>query len=166
LSQNLISSARYRLFTVYRLKPSSDVTLHALQMVKILSDGYGLTKDAAMWSVISWCQMLKLGEIADVIQNMFPAGQAAPTAPSLPQPNMTTKLTLGHGMYLAGVDFAAGDIKLEAARKNNKQEIYYAIIKKGSNSIAINGFFKTQTYLTIADGQRLEVRDNVLLSNL
>lgn len=165
LQQNLILNA-YDEDIVDRLKPSSDVTLHALQMVKILSDGYGLTKDAAMWSVISWCQMLKLGEIAEVIQNMFPANPVAPTSPVLPQASSNSKLSLGHGMYLAGVDFPAGDIKLESARKNNRQEIYYAIIKKGSNSIVTNGFFKTQMYLTITDGQRLEVRDNVLLSNL
>lgn len=165
LQQNLILNA-YDEDIFERLKPSSDVTLHALQMVKILSDGYGLTKDAAMWAVVTWCQMLKLGEVAEAIQSMFPAGQCAQGTTNSPQPTVTSKLALGYGMYKAGIDFPAGEIKIEAARKDNRQGIYYAIIKKGSNSIVTNGFFKTQMYLTITDGQCLEVRDNFLLSNI
>lgn len=165
LQQNLILNA-YDEDVVKRLTSSTDVTLHALQMVKILSDSYGLTKDAAMWAVVSWCQMMKLGEVAEIIQNTFSTNPVVPATPSSPQPSSSSKISLGYGMYLAGVDFAPGDIKLEATRKGNKKNIYYAIIKKGTNKIEINGFFRTQIYLTINDGQRLEVRDNVLLSKL
>lgn len=165
LQQNLILNA-YDEDIVGKLKPSSDVTLHALQMVKTLPEDYGITKDAAMWSVISWCQMLHLGEVAEIIENIFSVNPNAPSSLNLPQPSPPSKLTLGDGMYLAGVDFAAGDIKLEPTKKDNETLIYYAIIKKGTNSIIKDGYFKTQMYLTVNDGQRLEVDEDVLLSNV
>ena len=165
LQQNLILNA-YDEDIVNRLKPSSDVTLHALQMVKILSDDYGLANDAAMWSVISWCQMLHLGEVAEIIENTFSANPNIPSSSNSPQPNFSSKLKLGCGMYLAGVDFAAGDIKLEPTKKDNDTTIYYALIKKRTNSVIGCGLFKTQTYLTVNDGQRLRVSEDVFLSNV
>ena len=165
LQQNLILNA-YDEDIVGKLKPSSDVTLHALQMVKTLPEDYGITKDAAMWSVLSWCHMLHLGEVAEIIESTLLVNPNVPSSKNLLKPSHPSKLTLGHGVYLAGVDFVAGNIKLEPTKKDNKLLIFYSIIKKGTNSVIKEGSFKTQIYLTVNDGQCLEVDEDVLLSNV
>lgn len=150
LQQNLILNA-YNEDIIEKLKPSSDVTLHALQMVKLLSDGYGITKDNAMWAVISWCHMLKLSEIADVLE-----------ANADPSTSNKKPLNLKRGIYKCGYDFPPGDIKLKVIRiadsdQARLQGIYYAVLRDTGSSIVENGFFKEQVVLTMKEGQRLEI---------
>ena len=73
-------------------------------MVKILSDGYGLTKDASMWSVVSWCLMMSLNEVAQVIESTLTFDASAPSVPQMPnyQKSFDLKATC-----LAGTDFPA-----------------------------------------------------------
>lgn len=138
-----------------RLNTSSDKTLTALQFIKILKDDYGMTEDNDFWSIETWCYIIGYDEIADAMRNISPSNKPMPAAPM----NLPTKLALSCGMYLSGVDFPSGEIKLSAT-SNKKEQIYYAILKKGSNSneIITNGFFNSQVILYLKDGQRLEVR--------
>lgn len=161
LQQNLILNA-YDEDIVNRLKPSSDVTLHALQMVKILSDGYGLTKDSSLWAIISWCNMLNLNEVATVLEAMN-FGAATNSNNSANNTPMQNGIKVQCGIYKCGHDFAPGDIKLKVLSitdndQARSQGIYYAVLRKGSGSSIIeNGFFKGQVVLSIKEGQRLEI---------
>ena len=115
LYQNLILSA-YDEDIIARLKPSSDVTLQALQMVKILGDNYGITKDNAFWVVCSWCYMLRLDEIAAILEATVPASPA----PSPPQSNPSVpqqSVKVGLGIYKAGVDIPSGELLIKADKK-------------------------------------------------
>ncbi len=161
LQQNLILNA-YDEGIIDKLKPSSDVTLAALQMIKTLSEGYGLTKESALWAVTSWCQMVGFGGIADVVETFIPVpnrGNNQSADSNAPQ----TKLKVQRGTYLCGYDFPPGTIRLKVLSfADNKQAqgqgIYYAVLRKGSGSSIIeNGFFKGQVILTVKEGQRLEI---------
>lgn len=161
LQQNLILNA-YDEDVVKRLTSSADVTLHALQMVKILSDSYGLTKDAAMWSVVSWCQMLKLEEVADALETTAGQATSAQSESNMPLGSQNP-LRVQCGIYKCGYDFPPGDIRLKVIsivdnEQARGQGIYYAVLRKGAGSSIIeNGFFKGQVVLCLKEGQRLEI---------
>lgn len=145
-----------------KINGSSDKTLTALQFIKILKDDYGMTEDNAFWAIETWCYLLGYDEISEAIKNIYPQNTGNPQPP---QPNNSGQsTTLFHGIYLAGSDFIAGEIKLKVTTPLKKSdEIYYAILRKGSNSneIITNGFFKSQVILNIKDGQRLQLNTNV-----
>ena len=149
LQQNLILNA-YDEDIVNRLKPSSDVTLHALQMVKILSDGYGLTNDAAMWSVISWCQILKFGEVADAIEHSFQSPPNASPQANNNQIKPTNTTVLGCAVYKAGVDLPIGELRLKVD-PTAKVNVYYGI-SKNPNRLDTDKSFSDQTYIILQDG--------------
>ena len=91
---------------------TTDATLHAFRMMKNLSDGYGLTRDAATWAVISWCYILGKIEIANALEEI-PSNSTAPASShSVGQTHI-----IGIGIYKAGFDFKAGDIKLRHLTK-------------------------------------------------
>jgi hypothetical protein len=149
-----------------RISGSSDKTLTALQFIKILKDDYGMTEDNAFWSIETWCYLLGYDEISEAIKNIYPqnAGNQQPPQTQKQPNNSAQSITLFHGIYLAGSDFVAGEIKLKVTTPLKKnEEIYYAILRKGSNSneIITNGFFKSQVILNIKDGQRLQLNTNV-----
>lgn len=161
LQQNLILNA-YDENIVKRLISSDDMALHALQMIKMLTDSYGLTKDAAMWSVVSWCQMLNLKEVADVLETI--AGQATSAQSESNMPSKSKNLLrVQRGIYKCGYDFPPGDIRLKVIsivddERARGQGIYYAVLRKGAGSSIIeNGFFKGQVVLCLKEGQRLEI---------
>lgn len=149
-----------------RLNTSSDKTLTALQFIKILKDDYGMTDGNAFWSIETWCYILGYDEISEAIKNICPQNAYNQQPPQTQKQSNGggQSIILSHGIYLAGSDFSAGEIKLKAttAVKKNEQ-IYYGILRKGSNSneIITNGFFKSQVILNIKDGQRLELNTNV-----
>lgn len=149
-----------------RLCGSSDKTLTALQFIKILKDDYGLTDGNAFWSIETWCYILGYDEISEAIKNIYPQNVSNQQSTQTPkQANSSGQsITLFHGIYLAGSDFSSGEIKLKATKPLKKnEEIYYAILRKGSNSneIITNGFFKSQVILNIKDGQRLQLNTSV-----
>lgn len=124
-------------------------------MVKILSDGYGLTNDAAMWAVVSWCQMLKLGEVAETIEQSLQIFPNTPSQPSNNQTKVGNATDIGLGVYKAGVDFPSGELRLKA-NPTAKLNIFYGI-SKNPNKIDTNKSFLGQTYITIQDGQFLKL---------
>lgn len=91
----------------------TDATLFAFRMIKNLSDGYGLTRDAATWAVVSWCYILGKTEIANALEEI-PSNSTAPASShSVGQTHI-----IGIGTYKAGFDFKAGDIKLRHLTKD------------------------------------------------
>ena len=141
-----------------RLKSSSDRTLSALQLVKMLKNDYGMTDGSAFMALESWCYLLGYEEIADAL-SLF--AQSLNTNNQNAVPQLTEKkIHLLPGIYMAGYDFPAGVIKIEATRLLYGAERFYcAILKKGSNSneIITNGNYQGQVILNIKPGQRLEI---------
>ena len=137
LQQNLILNA-YDEDIVDRLKPSSDVTLRALQMVKTLTDGYGITKDSAVWAVVSWCHMLGTSEIADVIATMIPTNGATPSTTT----NSTSqgvgdayRTEIGFGRFAAGYDIPEGVITISPIQEIKKGLIRIWVYKGRNRDI-------------------------------
>lgn len=85
LQANLLLNA-YDEDVVTQLKSCSDVTLHALQLAKSLSDNYGVTKESAIWSVVTWCYMLCLDEVAESIEGTLSVTSASPASTSQTPP--------------------------------------------------------------------------------
>lgn len=153
LYQNLILNA-YDEEIVTRLKPSSDITLQALQMAKNLCDNYGITKDNAFWVVCSWCYMLHLDEIAAILVATFSPSLAQSSLQSNTNtPQQTVKV--GLGVYKAGVDIPSGELKIKLESKF-EYRVYYGI-SKNPNRVDTSREFSDQTYITIQDGQYLKL---------
>lgn len=155
LQQNLILNA-YDEDIIERLKPSTDVTLHALQIVKNLTDGYGLTKDAAIWAVTTWCKMLNLNEVADLIESTLQCGTRNANAPQdTKQYRQSFDLK---ATYLAGTDFPSGKIKIELDGKMQKGECTVSISKSPKRLRDLEGtWFNSQVYVSVKDGKYLAV---------
>ncbi len=139
-----------------RLKSSSDPTLTALQMIKVLQNDYGLTSPSAFTAVEAWCYMIGYSEIADALESI--KATQVPQVPSnigMPQPSSRTACEIGLGIYKAGVDFPAGELSIQILKKP-KLDIFYGI-GKNPNKINDNESFKDKTYITISDGQFLKL---------
>ena len=162
LQANLLLNA-YDEDVVTQLKSCSDVTLHALQLAKSLSDNYGVTKESAIWSVVTWCYMLRQNKIAESIEGTFPIVPSTSTADIIQQTTPKKKMKLGCGMYLAGVDIPTGDFKMESVEKNSP--VYLFIYTDLTSSKCVhNERFMIQAYSTIERGQLMKVNEPVLIS--
>lgn len=99
---------------IEKLRNFTDPTLHALCMVKTLSDEYGLTKDAAIWSIMTWCHILGKVEIACSLEELpFDKGKTNNATHVLGKTRI-----IGIGTYKAGFDFKPGDINLAHLTKD------------------------------------------------
>lgn len=166
LQQNLLLNA-YDIDVVKGLSNSSDKTLTALNLVSQMENDFGILKDSAIWSSATWCYLLVLDEVGTALSAIqtTPSSQAPNNAPLSPLSGLY-EMDVDKGIYFAGIDFPEGEVKLTSLYKNQSKEIYYAILEKGSvsNKILTNGFFKSQAWLTVKKGQRLEVDGKVILS--
>lgn len=160
---------------VAKLSESNDVTLSALWMINTLKDNYGITDENAFWAVETWCYIVGRSEVGIALATIKNA--KADTSPSTSQGNYQppNQIKMGLGIYKAGFDFPAGEIRLKVVsmvkdKDAQEQGVYYAILKKNStsNEIITNGFIKTQAILCIKDGQRLEIgwQGEVELTNI
>lgn len=166
LQQNLLLNA-YDIDVVKGLGNSSDKTLTALNLVSQMENDYGIQKDSAIWSIATWCYMLGLDEVGTALSSVLTSTPtSAPSNATPHHPSGLYETDIDMGIYLVGIDFPEGEVKLTSLYKNQSKEIYYAILEKGSasNKILTNGFFKTHAWLTVKQGQRLEVRGKVTLS--
>jgi len=59
---NLLLSAYDEDFQI-KLASQQDKTLFAIHFIKQLRDDYGMTEDAALWTVESWCYLLEMNEL-------------------------------------------------------------------------------------------------------
>lgn len=135
----------------------SDVTLVAIRFVKQLMDDYGMTDANAFWAVETWCYLLGLSEVASALNEITPNDGNNQSTNAQSAENKKLKLTLG--IYMAGLDFPPGDIKISVIslskdKQAQEQGVYFAILKKGSssNEIVTNGFTKQQAILSIKGG--------------
>lgn len=166
LQQNLLLNA-YDIDVVKGLSNSSDKMLTALNLLSQLENDYGIQKDSAIWPIATWCYMLGLDEVGTALNSVQISNPTSvPSNVTSPLPSGLYEADVDMGIYLAGIDFPEGEVKLTSLYKNQSKEIYYAILEKGSasNKILTNGFFKTHAWLTVKKGQRLEVRGKVTLS--
>lgn len=147
---------------IQKLSGKSDVTLVAIRFVKQLMDDYGMTDANAFWAVETWCYLLGLSEVASALNEITPNDGNNQSTNAQSAENKKLKLTLG--IYMAGLDFPPGDIKISVIslskdKQAQEQGVYFAILKKGSssNEIVTNGFTKQQAILSIKEGQRLQI---------
>ena len=79
LKQNLTLNA-FDSDVVQTLRRGPDVTLSALNCISQLESDYGITKDAAFWSVQTWCYLLDLNSVANGLRVLQPQNQT-PVSP-------------------------------------------------------------------------------------
>lgn len=77
LKQNLLLNA-FDNDAVPNLRKGADVTLRALNCISRLENDYGITKDAAFWTVLTWCYLLGLDAVADALVVLQPQNQSHP----------------------------------------------------------------------------------------
>ena len=139
-----------------KLKSSSDPTLTALQMIKVLQNDYGLTSPSAFTAIEAWCYMIGYSEIADALESIkatqVPQTQSNTEIKQLPSKDVCE---IGLGIYKAGVDIPAGEISIQILKKP-RLDVFYGI-GKNPNRINDNQTFKDKTYITITEGQFLKL---------
>lgn len=142
-----------------KLSERHDPALFAIQSIGFLEEVYGLTDDIAFWTIVTWCYMLGLDDIANALDYIKP--KDIPQNSSQQNNVFIKGKQLGMGTYMAGIDFPPGIIKISVAyldKDFQKIGIYYELLKKRSNSIIIaNGYIKTQAVLAIRNGERLGI---------
>lgn len=155
LQANLLLNA-YDEDVVTQLKSCSDVTLHALQLAKSLSDNYGVTKESAIWSVVTWCYMLCLDEVAESIEGTLSVTSASPVSTSQTPPvHSPKKVELADGMYLVGIDIPEGNAKATPVEKGDFCVCQIYEDRQLTHSIFFEAF-ATQIYVTLKSGQLLK----------
>lgn len=137
-----------------RLKSSSDPTLTALQMIKVLQNDYGLTSPSAFTAVEAWCYMIGYSEIAEALSNTNIAQQPS-SQPMQPSVTSQPSVEVGLGILKAGIDIPTGELCLQALSKT-RLGINYGV---GNNpdSIKYDKDFRDRTYIRIQDGQYLKL---------
>lgn len=150
LNQNLLLNA-FDNDVVQNLRTRSDVTLSALNCISQLVNDYGITKDAAFWSVQTWCYLLGLDAVADALVVLQPTNQA-------PMPN-TQKPSchkIGLGIYRAGTDFPAGEVSVKIDMPITEGQIR---AMSGKNVKRLSGMveFKDKIYVTLNEGEYLQL---------
>lgn len=140
-----------------QLDSSPDKTMFALKTIRNLTEGYGLTKEAANWAVITWCQILNQSEIASILSDTV---SAVSSTAAIPSPNgISYKDSFDlKATYKAGTDFPAGDIKIELDGKMQKGECTVSISKSPKRLRDLEGtWFNSQVYVTVKEGEYLAV---------
>lgn len=96
LKQNLLLNA-FDNDVVQSLRKGSDVTLSALNCISQLENDYGVTKDAAFWSIQTWCYLLGLDAVADALVVLQPSNNSniKPQTPNV----QVQEVTVGFGVY-------------------------------------------------------------------
>lgn len=153
LKQNLLLNA-FDDDVVQNLRKGSDVTLTALNCISHLENDYGVTKDAAFWSIQTWCYLLGLDAVADALIVLQPQNQAPIQNPNVNVP-FGKEYKIGLGVYRAGTDFPYGDISVQITTKP-EYKIYYGV-GKNPNRINTNQAFMDKMYVHIEEGQFLKL---------
>lgn len=150
LNQNLLLNA-FDNDVVQNLRKGSDVTLSALNCISQLENDYGITKDAAFWSIQTWCYLLGLDAVADALVVLQPSNQAP--MPNAPKPSCHK---IGLGIYRAGTDFPAGEVSVKIDMPITEGRIR---AMSGKNVKRLSGMveFKDKIYVTLNEGEYLQL---------
>lgn len=150
LNQNLLLNA-FDNDVVQNLRKGSDVTLSALNCISQLENDYGITKDAAFWSIQTWCYLLGLDAVADALVVLQPSNQAP--IPNVPKPSCHK---IGLGIYRAGTDFPAGEVSVKIDMPITEGRIR---AMSGKNVKRLSGMveFKDKIYVTLNEGEYLQL---------
>lgn len=150
LKQNLLLNA-FDNDVVQSLRKGSDVTLSALNCISQLENDYGITKDAAFWSIQTWCYLLGLAAVANALVVLQPSNHA-------PMPNVSKPFSykIGLGIYRAGTDFPAGEVSVKIDMPITEGRIR---AMSGKNIKRLSGMveFKDKIYVTLNEGEYLQL---------
>lgn len=153
LKQNLLLNA-FDNDVVQSLRKGTDVTLSALNCISQLENDYGITKDAAFWSIQTWCYLLGMDAVADALVVLQPANQT-----SVQKSNVNTPIgkeyKIGLGVYRAGTDFPAGELSVQVTTKA-RLDINYGV-GKNPNKINTDQYFMDKMYVRIEEGSYLKL---------
>ena len=153
LKQNLLLNA-FDNDVVQTLRKGSDTTLSALTCISQLENDYGITKDAAFWSIQTWCYLLGLDTVADALVVLQPTNQT-PTKTTVPGGTIGTEYKIGLGIYRAGTDFPAGELSVQVDKKI-KNDVFYKV-SKTAKFTSNDGYFKDKIYVQMAEGHFLKL---------
>ena len=153
LKQNLLLNA-FDNDVVQNLRKGSDVTLSALNCISQLENDYGITKDAAFWSIQTWCYLLGLNAVADALVVLQPKNQAPIQNTNVNVPS-GKEYKIGLGVYRAGTDFPAGEISVQCTKTPN-YKIHYGVGKNPSR-VRTEQDFVDKIYVEIEEGQYLKL---------
>lgn len=153
LKQNLLLNV-FDNDVVQSLRKGTDVTLSALNCISQLENDYGITKDAAFWSIQTWCYLLGMDAVADALVVLQPANQT-----SVQKSNVNTPIgkeyKIGLGVYRAGTDFPAGELSVQVTTKA-RLDINYGV-GKNPNKINTDQYFMDKMYVRIEEGSYLKL---------
>lgn len=153
LKQNLLLIA-FDNDAVQSLRKGTDITLSALNCISQLENNYGITKDAAFWSIQTWCYLLGLDTVADALVVLQPAYQVPGANTNANNPT-TTECKIGLGVYRAGTDFPAGEISVQIITKPNLC-IFYGV-GKNPKQINTDENFMDKMYVRVEKGSFLKL---------
>ena len=158
LQQNLILNA-YDEKIIRQLNDATDITLRSLQMADILGDNYGLTKEHAIWTVISWCYMLGYVEVADTLSKTFEGYSPTSNTTIITDTKNSYRESFDlKATYLAGIDFPSGKVRIELDGKMKRGDCTANVSKSPKRLRDLEGtWFDSQVYLDIKDGYYLAV---------
>lgn len=154
LKQNLLLNA-FDLDVVQKLCKGSDITFSALNCISQLESDYGITKDAAFWSIQTWCYLLGMDSVAEALVVLQPTNQATGSKPNVNVITAGAEYKIGLGVYRAGTDFPSGDVSVQITTKP-EYSIYYGV-GKNPNRIQTNQDFMDKMYVHIEEGQFLKL---------
>ncbi len=151
LHVNLLMYAYDEKFPIM-IKNEAEKVPTAVRYVKILADNYGITKEYAQWSVVTWVAVLGFGDEAVEVQEMSFSESIEKTEK---KPVIDEKeYELGLGTYRAGIDIPSGTLMIYAKwNENEKDRILYGISDKASVEIDEDNRFVDKTYISIKDGE-------------
>lgn len=155
LKINLLLDA-YSEEIVDKLRTTSDKALTSLNIVKQLKENYGITNDAAIWSVVTWCYLLSFDQIGEALEkfevNLLEEFEANKNKHENMKPAESVSLHMG--VYKAGLDFPYGELSLEI--KDNQEAVTFGIADS-PNEMDCPDEFMYKTYIRIEKGQFLKL---------
>lgn len=151
LKQNLLLNA-FDNDIVQNLRKGYDVTLSALNCISQLENDYGITKDAAFWSVQTWCYLLGLDAVADALVVLQPLNHAP-----IPNKQKPSCYKIGLGIYRAGTDFPAGEVSVKIDMPITEGRIR-AMTGKNVKRLSELVEFKDKIYVTLNEGEYLQLQ--------
>lgn len=153
LKQNLILNA-FDSDVVQTLRNGTDVTLSALNCISQLENDYGITKDAAFWSIQTWCYLLELDTVAQALVVLQPMSQPL-TQNEINLPS-DRECKIGLGTYRAGTDFPAGEISIKVDTPVKSGYIRATSGKRLKNLTNMVDF-KDKIYATLDEGEYIHL---------